>query len=382
MSDLRQAFIDGMSHAAATVCVVATDGPGGRAGVTVSAMSSVSADTGKPTLLVCVNQSSAAAAPIIENGTFTVNILRDNQVRVSDTFAGRYGHSGEAKFACAEWTPGPTGAPMLDHALSSFDCRLVGSELVGTHHVLMGEVEEVRNAAAGRALVYASRSYRAIANLPQPFGAQDRDAVTTRLACLNTIGQSILPDILRRHQEDCPAQTVEIWDSDQDEALMALLAGDADLALVYDRDIPESLSATRLARYEPYVVLPEGHPLLERKQVKLEDLADEPLILLETPSSRDYFISLYQQAGVKPRLGMSVRSFDLVHALVAGGLGYSILVTPRSSADETVGQAPRSRPLEGTVEPIHLALVQRRQDELSGPAKALRAAILDLFETE
>ncbi len=52
MSDLRQDFLDGMSCVAATVNVVATDGPAGRAGVTVSAMSSVSADTEKPVLLV------------------------------------------------------------------------------------------------------------------------------------------------------------------------------------------------------------------------------------------------------------------------------------------------------------------------------------------
>ena len=43
-SELRQRFLSGMSHAACTVNVVTTDGPAGRAGVTVSAMSSVSAD--------------------------------------------------------------------------------------------------------------------------------------------------------------------------------------------------------------------------------------------------------------------------------------------------------------------------------------------------
>ena len=45
MTDLRQDFLDGMSFVAATVNVVATDGPAGRVGTTVSAMSSVSADT-------------------------------------------------------------------------------------------------------------------------------------------------------------------------------------------------------------------------------------------------------------------------------------------------------------------------------------------------
>ncbi len=380
MTGLRQAFIDGMSHAASTVSIVATDGPAGRAGVTVSAMSSVSADTSKPTLLVCVNQSSAAAAPIIENGTFTVNILRDNQVKVSDTFAGRYGHSREAKFDCADWSAGETGSPMLDDALSNFDCRLVSDQLVGTHHIFMGEVEQVRNARAGRALVYASRSYRAIANLPKPFGKDKADGVASRLACLNTIAQTILPDILRRHQQEFPSEQVEIWDSDQDEALMSLLAGDAELALAYDRDVPESLLSTPLAKFEPYIVLPEGHSLLQQEEVSLQDLADDPLILLETPASRDYFISVFSNAGIKPNFGMSVRSLDLVRSLVAGGLGYSILVTPNMGVGDLSCGKVQARPIKGSVEPIDLVLLERKGADLSGPAKALRKSICNLFQ--
>ena len=42
--DVREAFLQGMSRAVATVNIVTTDGAAGQAGVTVSAMSSVSAD--------------------------------------------------------------------------------------------------------------------------------------------------------------------------------------------------------------------------------------------------------------------------------------------------------------------------------------------------
>ena len=59
--DIRQRFLSGMSHAACTVNIVTTDGRAGRSGVTVSAMSSVSADTPKPTLLVCIHHQSITA---------------------------------------------------------------------------------------------------------------------------------------------------------------------------------------------------------------------------------------------------------------------------------------------------------------------------------
>ena len=157
--DLRSRFLAGMSHAAATVNVVTTDGVAGRAGVTVSAMSSVSADTAKPTLLVCVHNGSSAAAAILENGVFNVNVLRDDQSYISDTFAGRFREEIADKFDCANWTSQITGAPRVIDPLVAFDCRVVSSDLVGTHHVFFGEVQDIFVAGQGSPLIYANRAY-------------------------------------------------------------------------------------------------------------------------------------------------------------------------------------------------------------------------------
>ena len=379
MSDLKEEFIEGMSQAASTVTIVATDGAAGMAGVTVSAMSSISADTAKPTLLVCVNQSSSAAEPIVENGVFSVNLLRDNQVKVSDVFAGRFGHSRDEKFSVTNWTTGETGAPLLDGALTSFDCNLVADQIVGTHHVFFGEVQQVRHSGRGHALVYASRSYRTISNIPAPFGSSERDETAARLACLNSIAHRILPDILERHAGKEALCPVEVWDSDQDEALLSLLTGDADLALIYDRDVPTSLKVTELASYRPYILLHDGHRLLDRQEIALQDLADDPLILLESPASRDYFLSVLGQAGVKAKVAMSVRSFELVRSLVARSLGYTILVSPPEAASALGGQGLHVRPIAGEVEPIKLVLAERPDVEPSQPVAALLKSICDNF---
>ena len=47
-TDLRAAFVEGMSRAATFVAVATTDGEGGRAGVTVYSLTSVSADGEMP----------------------------------------------------------------------------------------------------------------------------------------------------------------------------------------------------------------------------------------------------------------------------------------------------------------------------------------------
>jgi len=158
-SVLRDAFLEGMSFTASTVNVVTTDGPEGRAGVTVSAMASVSADTPAPSLLVCVHHLSSACSAILKNGVFCVNVLRDDQSNISDTFAGRTRPVDGDKFSCAEWTVQKTGAPRVIDPLVAFDCRLTHSDLFGTHHVMFGEVEDIFIARQGVPLIYANRAY-------------------------------------------------------------------------------------------------------------------------------------------------------------------------------------------------------------------------------
>lgn len=156
---LRGAFLEAMSHTAATVSIVATDGPAGRAGVTVSAMTSVSADTPAPSLLVCVHRQGSACLPILKNGVFCVNVLRDDQAHISDIFAGRTGTAEGDKFACADWVRMETGAPRAIDPLVAFDCRLTRAELLGTHYVMFGAVEDIFIAKRGLPLIYASRAY-------------------------------------------------------------------------------------------------------------------------------------------------------------------------------------------------------------------------------
>ncbi|MDQ0469590.1 flavin reductase family protein [Labrys wisconsinensis] len=169
--DLRQRFLAGMSSAACTVNVVTTDGPAGRFGVTVSAMASVSADTPRPTLLVCVHERSAAARAIIANGVFCVNVLRDDQAHISDCFAGRWKTADGDKFSCADWTADATGAPRVVDPLVAFGCRLTAMQQVGTHHVLFGAVEDIFTAGEGAPLIYANRAYGRPARLAAPAAA-------------------------------------------------------------------------------------------------------------------------------------------------------------------------------------------------------------------
>ena len=153
-----EAYRDAMARLASAVHLVTTDGPGGRAGFTASAVCSVS--DAPPTLLVCLNRASSAYPAFARNTRLCVNTLSADQQAVAGAFGGRT--PMEARFAAIAWRPDPAGVPVLDGALLAFSCRIVQRVSAGTHDVLFCEVEAVAHSSGGDALVYADRRYHAV----------------------------------------------------------------------------------------------------------------------------------------------------------------------------------------------------------------------------
>jgi flavin reductase len=157
-----ETFIASMARAATGVSVVTTDGPAGRFGITVSAVSSVSADP--PLVLACVNRKSPVAAAIAANGILCINLLADHQQAVADTFAGRPRDGAPYDFASVLWQIATTGAPAFAEAAATFDCVLDQAIEAGTHRIFIGRVVSA-GAGVAAPLVYAARGCRRISAL-------------------------------------------------------------------------------------------------------------------------------------------------------------------------------------------------------------------------
>lgn len=158
-SPLRQPFLDAMSQLTHSVCVVTTDGAGGQAGTTVTAMTPVSADSETPSLLICLHADSLTAQAIAENGVFAVNVLSESQCGLANCFAGRNGSSGPEKFDGVKFEAGTTGSAHLDEAVAVFDCRTKLQQVWGTHIIFIGEVAGVVLNAPSQVLTYTKRKY-------------------------------------------------------------------------------------------------------------------------------------------------------------------------------------------------------------------------------
>ncbi|EQM77156.1 NADH-dependent FMN reductase RutF [Stutzerimonas stutzeri] len=155
---LKQDYRDAMARLAAAVNVITTDGPCGRAGFTATAVCSVTDDP--PTLLVCLNRSASPHPAVIGNGTLCINTLASDHQALSNLFGGKTPMA--ERFAAASWSTWATGAPVLDDAVASFDCRISQISSVGTHDILYCEVLALRRRDSADGLVYFDRRYHEV----------------------------------------------------------------------------------------------------------------------------------------------------------------------------------------------------------------------------
>ncbi len=157
-----ETFRNAMSRIAAAVHIVATDGPAGRAGVTVTAMTPVS--DSPATVLFCLNRVSSITPMLEQNGVFSINTLAagNDSISLAEAFAGRAGLSQDDRFAQAAWGELATGAPVLQAAHGALDCRVTEIRTVATHSVVFGEVVAIRNGVTTEALVYLDREFRGL----------------------------------------------------------------------------------------------------------------------------------------------------------------------------------------------------------------------------
>jgi flavin reductase len=156
-SDLFKAV---MRQVASPVAIVTAEHSGHRAGLTATAVCSVSADP--PTVLICVNRHAKAEALITASGAFAINYLGADQAALARVFSTSGLTSGE-RFRSGEWSRGATGSPILGTAIGVLDCTVVKMLPSDTHHVFIGRVRAAE-ALDGPPLLYRDGYFRRLAS--------------------------------------------------------------------------------------------------------------------------------------------------------------------------------------------------------------------------
>ena len=163
-----QMFRDGMARLGASVNVITSDGPSGRLGFTATSVCSLS--DSPPSLIVCMNRSSAQNAPFKANRVLCVNVLAPEHTDLSAAFAGVGRLDSDRRFAKGAWSTLKTGAPVLEGAVAAFDCTIRDHVEASTHTILICDVVGLSMAETSSSLIYFMREYHRLV-LPEPVRA-------------------------------------------------------------------------------------------------------------------------------------------------------------------------------------------------------------------
>ena len=141
---------DAMRELASGVALATTCHEGLRAGCVVSSFASLSLTP--PTMLVCLNATSATLRAVESSGVFALNILAGHHEGLARRFADPA--LASQRFAQGGWGALETGAPALHDALAVIDCRLERLVPHATHVILIGAALSVARGPAAPALVH------------------------------------------------------------------------------------------------------------------------------------------------------------------------------------------------------------------------------------
>ena len=214
---------------------------------------------------------------------------------------------------------------------------------------------------SGKRLVEEARG---ILNWVQNLGTiakdmQDHVRGVLKIGCLITIAPILSANIRRCFEDAYPETQIILYEAHQADLLAMLDRAEIDVALTYDLGIGSNTVFVDVATLPPYVLLGANHPLAAASELAIEDLADQPMVLLDLPLSGDYFLSMFHRLGLTPQIGVRTKELPVLRSLVANGYGYGLLNVRTHAAVAPDGLPLVFTPLKGDHQPMQLGIAHK-----------------------
>jgi DNA-binding transcriptional LysR family regulator len=189
----------------------------------------------------------------------------------------------------------------------------------------------VRLTEMGKALrPYAERAMEALRQGREVIDTtRDASGGVLQIASARAIGTYTLPSILERFRQQYPNIKVHISIGRSSNVLQMVAEEEVQVGLSRMLTHPDVVT---MHLYDEDICLATSpqHPFAQRDEASIYEVAREPLILYDRESS--YFVLIGQvcrEAGISPRVEMTLDSIEATKHLVELGMGISFL--PRSS---------------------------------------------------
>jgi DNA-binding transcriptional LysR family regulator len=247
--------------------------------------------------------------------------------------------------------------PAISTAISHIE-RELDAQLFLRHHA-----QGLSLTPAGRALLREAKQllkqaeglYSAAADISQQMRGE------LSVGWFSTLTPIIMPELVQSFVKAFPGTQVRSHENHQEGLLKSLRAAEIEIAITYDLQISDDVSFLPLATLPPYALFGASHPLARERTVKLSQLAALPMVLLDLPLSREYFLALFIRERLEPSIAYSSEKFEVVMTMVANGLGYA-LVNVRPRAEVALdGRRVYRVVLAGDPPPLQIGLATLKQ---------------------
>ncbi|MGV6826677.1 MAG: LysR family transcriptional regulator [bacterium] len=224
---------------------------------------------------------------------------------------------------------------------------------------------------AGRELYTACRRmFETLANLEMKIADLKGLKMGRLRMCVITTAKYLAPEMLGEFSRLYPGIDMSLTVTNRHDTIERMLANEDDLYIMGQAPEGEIEVETHAFAPNPMVVMASrDHPLVGKKNIKLEEIANEPFIIREPGSgTRDLIFKTFDKKGLKPRVRMEVASNEAIKHTVASGIGVSVL-SLHSLTLEGTGGPVAILDVEGFPILRHWYIVYPKGKELSLVAK-------------
>jgi DNA-binding transcriptional LysR family regulator len=176
------------------------------------------------------------------------------------------------------------------------------------------------------------------------------------VGCFRTLAPFYLPPIIRDLSVAHPELQVDVRELTADEVQPALEAQAIEVAFTYDLGLGAEVHTEVLETVPLYAAVAADHPLALRDEVSLAELAELPMVMLDMPVSRDYFLNAFTENGLRPSVRYRFGNFEAVRAMVALGHGFTLLNQQPKLGYTYQGSELRRLTIREDVRPLDLVI--------------------------
>lgn len=186
----------------------------------------------------------------------------------------------------------------------------------------------------------------------------------------------ILPEPVRSFATNYPGIELTMHNVTGRDGLAMLRADEVDLAVGSMLEIPDDITYRPVVTYNPTLVTPLGHPLANREEVTLEEIAEFGLILPPRHLSTWRMVDLvFRQNNLDYKVTLEAGGWEVIKKYVELGMGISIVTDVCLTEHDKLGRSPLDRYFPKR----SYGVVLRRGKFLSPQAKRFLETLEELF---